>query len=170
LYEIINPNKRIQFAPERGVYLAKEIHMLSQFEQLNLIGKTNLNAAQKFASVSAELTERLIKAQMEAVTKILNTNNEHLQALWSKPATAASAAYWQNLYQTNAEKAQEITRRYFTEVSKIQEEMAHLMEEQTIAINKKAVKDFEELARRAMEETKKVAKAAESSGKAKRSA
>ncbi|HYA19640.1 MAG TPA: phasin family protein [Burkholderiales bacterium] len=142
--------------------------MRSQFEHFSLIGKTNLAAAQKFASVSAELTERLVKAQMEAVTKILNNSNEQLQALWSKPATAASAAYWQNLYQTNAEKAQEITRRYFTEVSKIQEEMAHLMEEQTISMNKKAVKDFEDLAKSAMVESKKVAKAAESSGKAKR--
>lgn len=144
--------------------------MLSQFEHLSRIGKTNLNAAQKFASVSAELTERLIKAQMEAVTKILNSNNEHLQALWSKPATTASAAYWQNLYQTNTEKAQEITRRYVAEVSTIQEEMARLMEEQIIAMNKRAVKDYEDLAKCAMEESKKVVKAAESPGKAKRSA
>ncbi|HUL42519.1 MAG TPA: phasin family protein [Burkholderiales bacterium] len=144
--------------------------MLSQFEHLNVIGKTNLNAAQKFAAVSAELTERLIKAQMEAVKEILNSNNEHLQSLWSKPATAASAAYWQGLYQTNAEKAQQITRNYFTQVSKIQEEMARLMEEQTIAMNKKVIKDFEDLAKYAIEDSTKVAKATKSPSQAKRSA
>lgn len=144
--------------------------MSPQFEHLSVIGKTNLDAAQKFASVCAELTERLIKLQMKATTEILSSNNEQLQTLWSKPATAASAAYWQSLYQTNAEKAQEITRRYFAEVSKIQGEMARLMEEQTMAMNKKAMKNFEDLAKGAMEESKKVVKATEHPGKKKRAA
>ncbi len=46
--------------------------MLSLFEQLSSIGKTNLDVAQKFASTSSELTERLIKAQVDAATQLLD--------------------------------------------------------------------------------------------------
>jgi hypothetical protein len=142
--------------------------MLSLFEQLSSIGKTNLEVAQKFASTSSELTERLIKAQMDAATQLFKGNNEQIQTLWSKPANAASAAYWQSVYKDNAEKAQEIMRHYFAVVTKIQTEMARQMTEQVTAINKDAAKNFGDLAKAALEEGKKAAKEVQIPGKGKR--
>jgi phasin family protein len=144
--------------------------MLSLFEQLSSIGKTNLEVAQKLASTTSELTERLIKAQVEAATQLLDGNYEQIQTLYSKPGNAASAAYWQSIYQDNAEKAQEIFRHYFEVVTKIQTEMARQMTEQVTAINKDAAKNFGDLAKAALEEGQKAAKAAQNPGKGKRAA
>ena len=44
--------------------------MLSPFEPLATIGKTNLDAAVQFATSAAECTERLIKLQVEAARGI----------------------------------------------------------------------------------------------------
>jgi phasin family protein len=142
--------------------------MSSLFEQLSSIGKTNLEVAQKFASTSSELTERLIKAQMDAATKLLDRNNEQIQTLCSKPANAASAAYWQSVYKDNAEKAQEIMRHYFAVVTEIQTEMARQMTAQVTAINKDAAKNFGDLAKAALEEGKKAAQEVQTPGKRKR--
>lgn len=144
--------------------------MLSLFEQLSSIGKTNLEVAQKFASTSSELTERLIKAQVDAATQLVDRNKEQIQMLCSKPANAASAAYWQSVYQDNAGKAQEIMRHYFAVITEIQTEMARQMTEQVTAINKDAAKNFGDLAKAALEEGKKAAKAAQHPGKGKRAA
>lgn len=141
--------------------------MSSLFEQLSSIGKTNLEVAQQFASTSSELTERLIKAQVDAATQLLKGNNEQIQTLFSKPGNAASASYWQTVYQDNAEKTQEIFRHYFAAVTKIQSEMAHQMTQQLMAINKDAAKNFGDLAKAALEEGKKAAKEVQHPGKGK---
>ena len=133
--------------------------MLSMFEQLTAIGKTNLEAALKFAAETAQMTERLVKSQVDAATELLNSNNEQLQMMGSKPGSAASFAYWQSAYQTNAEKVREVTRRYFAEVVKIQAEMAHLTKGQVTATHENAIRNFENLARAATEEAEKVIKA-----------
>jgi hypothetical protein len=119
--------------------------MLSMFEQLTVIGKTNLDAALKFASEAAQLTERLVKSQADVATDLLNSNNERLQMMGSKPGSAASFAYWQSAYQSNSQKVLEITRRYFAEVTKIQTEMVHLTREQVTATHKNAIKNFGDL-------------------------
>jgi phasin family protein len=144
--------------------------MLSLFEQLSSIGKTNLEVTQKFASTCSELTERLIKAQVDAGIQLLDGNIEQIQTLCSKPGNAASAAYWQSVYQDNAEKAQEIIRHYFAVVTKIQTEMARQMTEQVTAINKGAAKNFGDLAKAALEEGQRAAKATQNPGKGKRAA
>lgn len=132
--------------------------MQSMFEQLTAIGKTNLDAALKFASDTARLTERLVRSQADAATELLNSNNAQLQMMGSKPGNAASFAYWQSAYQTNSEKVLEITRRYFAEVTKIQTEMAHLAKEQVTATHKSAIRHFGDLAKTAAEETEKIIK------------
>lgn len=135
--------------------------MLSVFEQLTAIGKTNLDAALKFASETAQLTERLVKSQADAATEWLNSNNEQLRTMGSKPGNAASFAYWQSAYQNNSEKVLEITRRYYAEVAKIQSEMAQLTREQVTATHKNAVKNFGNLAKATAEEAEKAVKATE---------
>jgi phasin protein len=143
--------------------------MLSMFEQLTSIGKTNLDATLKFASDTAQMTERLARCQVDAATEMLNSNNEQLQMMGSKPGSAASFAYWQSAYQANSEKVLESTRRYFAEVTKIQAEMAHLTKEQVTAMHKNAIKNFEDLAKAATEKTEKAVKATENRAKAKQS-
>jgi hypothetical protein len=128
------------------------------FEQLTAIGKTNLDAALKFASDTAQLTERLVRSQADAATELLNGNNAQLQMMGNKPGNAASFAYWQSSYQTNSEKVLEITRRYFAEVTKIQAEMAHLAKEQVTATHKSAIRHFGDLAKTATEEAEKIIK------------
>lgn len=132
--------------------------MQSMLEQLTAIGKTNLDAALKFASDTAQMTERLVKSQVDAATELLNSNNAQLQLMGSKPGSAASFAYWQSAYQTNSEKVLEVTRRYFAEVTKIQAEMAQLTKAQVTATHKNAIKNFEDLARAATDEAEKVIK------------
>jgi len=132
--------------------------MKSMLEQLTTIGKTNLDAALKFASDAAQLTERLVKSQADAAAELLNSNNAQLQMLGSKPESAASFVYWQSAYQTNSEKVLEITRRYFAEVAKIQTEMVHLTKEQVTATHKSAIRNFEDLAKTATDEAEKVIK------------
>ncbi len=144
--------------------------MLSLFEQLNSIGKTNFDAALKFASASSELTERLIKARVDAAAQLLDGYKEQLKALLSKSGNVASVLVWRSVYQANMENAQEISRGYFAEVSKIQTDMHCLMMEQVAAINKGAVKNFGALAKANLEEGEKVVKAAENSAKGKRAA
>jgi hypothetical protein len=142
--------------------------MSSLSEQLSSIGKTNLEVAQKFASTSSALTERLIKAQVDASTQLVDRYNEQIKMLCSKPANAASSAYWQSVYQDNAEKAQEIIRRYFSVITEIQTEMARQMTAQITAINKDAAKNFGDLAKAALEESKKAAQEVQTPGKKKR--
>jgi len=142
--------------------------MSSLFEQLSSIGKTNLEVAQKFASNSSTLTERLIKAQVDASTQLVDRYNEQIKMLCSKPANAASAAYWQGVYQDNAEKAQEIIRHYFSVITEIQTEMARQMATQVTAINKDAAKNFGDLAKAALEESKKATQEVQTPGKRKR--
>lgn len=138
--------------------------MQSMLEQLTTIGKTNLDAALKFASETAQLTERLVKSQADAATELLNSNNAQLQMMGSKPGSAASFAYWQSTYQTNSEKVLEVTRRYFAEVTKIQAEMAHLTKEQVTASHKNAIRNFEKLARTATEDAEKMIKSKRNNG------
>ena len=133
--------------------------MQSMFEQLTAIGKTNLDAALKFAADTAQMTERLVKSQVDASTELLNSNNEQLQMMGSKPGSAASFAYWQSAYQANSGKVLEITRRYFAEVTKIQVEMAYLTKQQVTTTQKNAIKNFEDLAKAATEEADRVVKA-----------
>lgn len=142
--------------------------MLSMLEQLTAIGKTNLDAALKFASETAQMTERLVKSQVDAATELLNSNNAQLQMMGSKPGNAASFAYWQSAYQTNSEKVLEITRRYFAEVTKIQSEIAHLTKKQVTATHENAIKNFENLAKAATEEAEKVVKATGNDAREKR--
>ena len=142
--------------------------MRPMFEHLTAIGKTNLDAALKFASETAQMTERLLKSQVDAATELLNSNNEQLQMMGIKPEGAASFAYWQGAYQTNSEKVLEITRRYFAEVTKIQAEMAHLTKAQVTAMHKNAIKNFEDLAKAATEEAEKVVKATGNGAREKR--
>ena len=142
--------------------------MSSPFESLSSIAKANLDAALKFASRAAEYTERLIKLQVQATTEMVNGNNENVQALLSKPDTVASLASWQSTYQANWEKALDSTRRYLAEVSKTQTEVAQLIGEQVTATNRNAVKNLEDFAKSAMEESEEALKAVEQPVKEKR--
>ena len=144
--------------------------MSSPFDPLASIGKAQLDAALKFASRTAECTERLIKLQVEAATEMVNGNNENVQALLSKPGTVTSYASWQSACQASWEKTLENTRRYLAEVSKTQTEVVQLIGEQVTATNRNAIKNFEDLTKSAMEESQKALKAVEQPTKEKRAA
>ena len=130
--------------------------MPSMFEQLAAIGKNNLDAALKFASDTAQMTERLVKSQVDAANELLNNNNEQLQMLGSKPWSAVSFTSWQSAYQTNSEKVLEITRRYFADVTKIQAEIARLTMEQVAAAHKNTIKNFGDFAKAADDEAETI--------------
>lgn len=132
--------------------------MLSMFEQLAAIAKSNLDAALQFASDTAEMTERLVKSQVDAANDLLNSNNEQLQMLESKRVSAASFAYWQSAYQTHSEKVLEITGRYFADVTKIQTEIARLTIEQVTAAREKTIMRFGNFAKVAADEVETMAR------------
>lgn len=125
--------------------------MRPMFEQLTAIGRTNLDAALKFASETAQMTERLLKSQVDAATELLSSNGEQLQKMGIEPGSAASFAYWQGAYQANSERVLDVTRRYYAEVTKIQAEMTRLSKEQVTAAHKNTIKTFEDLTKAATE-------------------
>ena len=144
--------------------------MLTPFEPLTSLGKTNLDAAVQFASHVAECTERLIKLQVEASQEMVHANDENLQSLLSKPVTFASLASWQSANQGTMQKALDIARRYVAEVSKTQTEATQLIGEQVTAMSKNAVKNLEDFAKSAMEESEKTVKAVQQPATEKRAA
>jgi len=95
-------------------------------------GKTNLELAMRFAVVSFEGAQRLVKLQTEAASEAFSDNWEGLRTLMEKPDLAGLP----NLYKNSMKRVLEATQEGFEILSKTQTELSEILGEQFAALTR----------------------------------
>ena len=101
--------------------------------------EARLDTALRIAAIMAQASARLFKLQSEAANAAFAENSRHLTTLLSTLNTTDSAALvaeWSRLYQANAGRLLDVTRRCFDIVPQTQNELAKLVSDPFASANK----------------------------------
>jgi hypothetical protein len=105
-------------------------------DPLSSMLKATAVAAQRYAALSLEETESLLKCQIGVTRELFSIAGKQL-AQWSSESPSSIASMdWSPLFRVNAERAAELTRACLDAAAKTQDEFARLSQEQVSVLSK----------------------------------
>lgn len=101
------------------------------------------DAGHKLASVTFECTEGILKLHKDAIQELFSQGSEQLKALLAGRDPNAHFAQWPAAVHGSVQKATEIGREYIEAATRVGNELAHVITEQTAALQREWLENLQ---------------------------